>query len=80
MGIKETAKSLVAIIGISAISFGLVNGVGTLVPSKYDPFGGEYNRSCAAFRTNKVREIALKKQDGYFNSIYRAVEKAICNK
>jgi len=45
-----------------AVLYGLVNGIGTLVPSKYDSFGEEYNRPCAAFRTNKVRKIALEQQ------------------
>ncbi len=45
-----------------ATLYGFVNGIGSLVLSKYDVFGGKYNRPCAAFRTNEVRKIALNEQ------------------
>ncbi|RMD58443.1 hypothetical protein D6825_00900 [Candidatus Woesearchaeota archaeon] len=77
MGIREKAKDLAAIIGASAILFGAANGIGTLIPNKYDPFGGVYNRPCAAFRTNNVRKIALEEQGKIFDRIYREVKDAI---
>jgi len=77
MTIKENAKDLVTMVAVPIILFGAVNGIGTLVPSKFDIFGGKYNRPCAAFRTNKVRKIALDEQNKLFRETYDAVKQAI---
>lgn len=80
MKIKEKAKSLVTILGTLTVLFGAFNGCGTIVPSKYNPFGEEYNRPCAAFRTNKVRKIALEELDKILDNIYQTVKEMIYKK
>jgi len=76
MKIIDKTKGLGAIVAALAILFGAMNGIGTLVPSESDPFGGKYNRPCAAFRTNEVRKIALEQQSRLFRSTYEAVKEA----
>jgi len=73
MNLPEKAKDLASLVIASALAVGTVNGVGTLVPNEYDPFGGIYNRPCAAFCTNAVRKIALEEQE---KLLHKAYEKA----
>jgi len=75
--ISKKAKDLGKIVATLLVLAGITNGVGTLIPNKYDVFGGRYNRPCAAFRTNKVRKIALDEQSKYFSQVINYIKKNI---
>lgn len=66
---KAVMKKGVIVGATIAVLYGFFNGAGTILPNKYNSFGGEYNRPCAAFQTNEVRRVALEKQKELFKTI-----------